>query len=72
MDATVNIVDQATGSSVGGSRTYTSESSNPKEFLLNPGNYKVTLVGVREFKGEKRNFEMSIKKGETFEKMVKF
>ena len=72
MDATVNIVDKATGTSVGGARTYTSESSNPKEFLLNPGEYTVTLVSVREFKGEKRTFEMSIRQGETFEKMVQY
>ena len=72
MDATVNIVEKQSGKSVGGSRTYTSESSNPKEFLLNPGDYTVTLVGVREFKGEKRTFEMSIAPGSTFEKIVMF
>lgn len=72
MDATVNIVDIETRKSVGGSRTYTSESSNPKSYNLTPGKYSVTLVGVREFKGEKRNFEMEIKKGEVFERMVDF
>lgn len=72
MDATINIVDVHTNRSVGGSRTYTSESSNPKVFLVNPGTYKVTLVGVGEFKGEKRSFEMTIAKGETFEKMVQY
>lgn len=72
MDATVNIIDQQSNKSVGGSRTYTSESSNPKTYLLTPGNYSVILVGVKEFKGEKRQFEMVIRAGDVFEKMVQF
>lgn len=72
MDATVNIIDQQSNKSVGGSRTYTSESSNPKTYLLTPGNYSVILVGVKEFKGEKRQFEMIIRAGDLFEKMVQF
>jgi Ca-activated chloride channel family protein len=72
MDATINIVEKSSNRSVGGGRTYTSDSSNPKEFLLTPGDYTVTLVSVREFKGEKRSFDMSIKAGETFEKILQF
>ena len=72
MDATINIVDQKSNRSVGGGRTYTSESSNPKTFLLTPGKYNVTLVGVKEFKGEKRQFEMTIRVGDMFEKLVQF
>ncbi|NRB49208.1 MAG: VWA domain-containing protein [Saprospiraceae bacterium] len=72
LDATVNIVEKTSQRSVAGGRTYTSDSSNPKSFLLNPGEYVVTLVGVREFKGQKQSFEMTIKAGETFEKMVQY
>ncbi|MCB0668447.1 MAG: VWA domain-containing protein [Saprospiraceae bacterium] len=72
MDATINIIDKSTMQSVGGGRTYTSESSNPKEFLLTPGSYSVTLVGVREFKGEKKTFDMKIDPGGTLEKSIQF
>lgn len=72
MDATIKIVEKSSQQAVGGGRTYTADSSNPKEFLLNPGEYTVTLVSVREFKGEKRSFEMTIKQGETFEKMIQY
>lgn len=72
MDATIKIVEKSSQRAVAGARTYTSDSSNPKEFLLNPGEYTVTLTSVREFKGQKKSFEMTIKEGETFEKIVQY
>lgn len=72
MDATINIVDHTTGKSVAAGRSYTSPSSNPKEFILTPGKYQVILVGVREFKGEKRTFDIEIQPQKSVEKNVKF
>ena len=67
IDATVNIVSAATGRAVGGGRTYTSESSNPKAFVLEPGEHDVT---VQEIRGERRKIRVTVPRGETVERMV--
>ncbi len=67
VDATLNLVDAATGKSVGQGRTYTSETSNPKSFILLPGDYRVT---VQEIRGGRRTIEVSLAAGETVERMV--
>ena len=56
-----------TGKSVGQGRTYTSDSSNPKGFILMPGDYEVT---VNEIRGERRIIAVSVAAGETVERMV--
>ena len=67
VDATLGIVNIATNTSVGQGRTYTSESSNPKSFTVEPGQYKVT---VREIRGERRTFTVSVAQGEEVVRMV--
>ena len=67
VDATLNVVSVATGESVGQGRTYTSAGSNPKTFVLLPGDYRVT---VSEIRGEKRTLEVSLAAGETVERTV--
>jgi Ca-activated chloride channel family protein len=67
VDTTLNVVNIETGESVAQGRTYTSDSSNPKTFLLLPGAYRVT---VNEIRGEKRTIEVSLAAGETVERMV--
>ncbi len=67
VDATLNIVDVATGRSVGGGRTYTDPKSNPKAFILQPGDYRLE---VREIRGERRDVVVSVVKGEDTVHMV--
>ena len=67
VDATLNVVDVDSGKSVGGGRTYTSPSSNPKEFLLEPGTYEIT---VSEIRGEKTQFTVEVGQGEMIERIV--
>ncbi len=66
VDATLNVID-TTGRSVGAGRTRTSASSNPKTFLLEPGDYRVV---VKEIRGETKEIRVTIVQGETVERMV--
>ncbi|PZX55841.1 vWA domain-containing protein [Algoriphagus chordae] len=73
LDATVVIKIASTKENVSGMRTYTSESSNPREFILTPGEYEVTVTAVpKEHAGKKEVFIMKILAGDTFEKTIKF
>ena len=73
VDATVTIKDAATKANIAGMRTYTSSSSNPREFILTPGEYEVTVTAVsKELAGKKEVFLMKILAGETFEKTINF
>jgi len=47
VDATVNIINVKTGKSVGAGRTYQEANSNPKTFILQPGQYRVELKSVK-------------------------
>ena len=72
IDATVNVHDKTSGKNVAGNRTYTSKSSNPKEFLLNPGTYEVRVITLGAHKGQKSTFTITVKQGETVEKTITF
>lgn len=72
VDATVNIVDLNTKKSVAAGRTYTTRESNPKKFLLSPGNYEVSLKALKEHKGKTQSFNLEVKAGETIEKITNF
>ena len=72
VDATVNFREVSTKTRVDGSRTYTSSSTNPKSFLLNPGTYEVTLKALGAHKGKQEVFTVIVKQGETVEKIVNF
>lgn len=73
VDATINIKDKSTGKSVAGGRSYTSASSNPKEYMLNPGTYEVVVKAVKkEMAGKAEIFIIEVKHGETVEHIVKF
>ncbi len=67
VDATLGITSVKTGKSVGQGRTYTSASSNPKTFILEPGDYRVR---VQEIRGERREFTVTVAAGETVERRV--
>ncbi len=73
LDATVTIKEVSTGTNVAGSRTYTSSSSNPREFILNPGKYAITTMVVSgDLKGKKEAFEIVVKQGETTTKIITY
>ncbi len=69
VDTTVSIVDAKTDKIITGGRSYTSPSSNPREFILNPGNYKVKLRGRKNGKDTIKWFDITVKEGESFTKM---
>lgn len=75
IDATVFIIDKSTGKQATGSRTYTSDKTNPRTFLLTPAIYEVRVSGVnssKEYKDKKTTFDMEIKAGQEFFKMITF
>ena len=72
VDATVRLVDLATGNGVGQGRTYTSPNSNPKAFTVEPGRYRVELAAVKRAGDPKRQFEVAVEAGGTVEKVVEF
>jgi Ca-activated chloride channel family protein len=47
VDATIGIYSKKTGESVAAGRTYLSDTSNPKTFILEPGEYEVRLASVK-------------------------
>lgn len=64
-DATVNVKEAKTGKAVAGGRTYTSPESNPKQFVLSPGAYIVTVKAIKHEEKPSRSFEIEVKEGET-------
>ncbi|HOP21726.1 MAG TPA: VWA domain-containing protein [Gammaproteobacteria bacterium] len=70
IDATVNFYEELSGKNVSGSRTYTSSRSNPKKFVLNPGTYKVKIQTLGKHKGYNESFSLTIKEGDTIEKLI--
>lgn len=73
IDATVSIRTASSKANVAGMRTYTASSSNPREFILTPGEYEVTVTAVpREYAGKKEVFTMKVTTGDTFQKTIEF
>ncbi len=73
VDAVVAIKEKKSKRGVAGSRTYTSASSNPREFMLNPGIYEVSVSAVKkEHAGKKETFTIEVKQGETVTKIINF
>ena len=72
VDATVRITDASSGASIATARTYTSDTNNPKKFILNPGTYSVKMLTLGKHKGNTKTFEITVKQGETVEKIINF
>lgn len=72
IDATVGFTEVSSGKGITGSRTYTSSSSNPREFILSPGRYQVKIVSLGEHKGSTTSLEVTIIPGQTIEKTITF
>ncbi|MEM9545455.1 MAG: VWA domain-containing protein [Bacteroidota bacterium] len=71
VDATVNVTDLNTNKNVAASRTYTSESSNPRKFILLPGNYKVVIKPLGKHKGASQTHELDVFAGQSTTKSIK-
>jgi Ca-activated chloride channel family protein len=72
VDATVNFFETTSNKNVAAARTYTSESSNPKKFLLNPGSYQVKVMLLGKGGGKTETFNIEVKQNETIEKIINF
>ena len=72
IDAGVNFLDVNSGKRVTGARTYTSDKSNPREFLLNPGTYKVEIKSLGAHVGKNKTITIEVKKGETVTEIITF
>jgi len=70
VDAVVNIRELSSGTRVAGGRTYTSDSSNPKKFVLNTGEYEVEIKALKEHAGKEETFKITINEGKTSENIV--
>jgi hypothetical protein len=70
VDATVQVVDAASGVTVAQGRTYTSANSNPKSFEILPGRYRVVAKAIKS-KSEK-SLEVTVAAGKVVEQTVDF
>ena len=66
VDSVIAVIDES-GKNIGGGRTYTSESSNPKQIIVAPGTYTVRIAEIR---GDKRETTAQVAVGETKEILV--
>ena len=60
VDAVVRVHDE-TGRNVAGGRTYVSDTSNPKSFVLVPGSY---TIRISEIRGEEREMSVVLTQGQ--------
>lgn len=72
IDASVTIKEVNTKKNIDGKRTYTSESSNPRKFILNPATYEITVAALGDHSGKRETFTIEVKEGETIEKIITF
>lgn len=72
IDSTVNIIDPKTGKTLGGKRTYTNRNSNPAEFILSPGTYRIKAAAVRPAGLKPQEFTVTVKTGETVERIIDY
>jgi Ca-activated chloride channel family protein len=72
IDATVNFLDPTTKKGIAGSRTYTSDSSNPRKFILSPGTYDVVVAPIRTHSGKRETFQLTIEAGKTVTKIIEY
>ncbi len=71
-DVTVSIRLLNPRQSVAAGRTYTSPDTNPKTFLLTPGDYEVEVNGLKVPGRPKEELTLSLKAGEEVEKIIKW
>lgn len=70
VDATVQVVDAASGAPVAQGRTYATANSNPKTFELSPGRYRVLAQAIKS--KSKKSLEITVAAGRVVEHTVDF
>jgi len=70
IDAVLKIYATQNGRQVDTGRTYLKPASNPNKFILSPGNYKVDVKCLGDYKGQLRSMEVTLIKGEIADKVV--
>jgi Ca-activated chloride channel family protein len=71
VDATIGVTNAA-GASVGAGRTYTAAATNPQEFVLEPGRYRVRVAPVKADVGKARTIEVEVAADASAEETVDF
>jgi len=71
VDATVNVSSPDSRSYIASGRTYTSESSNPKKFIILPGSYEVIIKTLGKHKGTSKTEKIEIVPGQTSTQLFK-
>ncbi len=71
-DATVNVVALNPRKATAGGRTYAHANSNPRTFLLSPGEYEVEIRGVRLEGDPREKFTIILKAGDEVERIIKW
>ncbi len=72
IDSTVTVFDAATGASIAAGRTYVSSTSNPRQFIIKPGTYRVAVKPLNPKGLSPKEITVTVKKGETTEQMLSF
>jgi len=72
VDVVLNIYASDKKTHIGGARTYTSASGNPRAFQITPGQYTVQLRGRKGGKDTIKWSEFIVKEGETITKMFEW
>lgn len=65
VDAVVTVISKKSGKNVASGRTYQSDTSNPKSFTLEPGEYEVQLDSVKPKGLGKKSMRVSVQMGGT-------
>jgi hypothetical protein len=72
IDATVAVYLPGQQMQVAGGRTYTEPQTNPKEFILVPGVYRVAVAPVRPPGKAKKELQVQVAAGQTVEQTADF
>ncbi|MCB1022974.1 MAG: VWA domain-containing protein [Acidobacteria bacterium] len=72
IDSMTTIIAADGGTVVGGSRTYTAASSNPRTYVIKPGTYKIKVAAIRPKGIPPKEITITVKKGETVERMIEY
>ncbi|MGE3466825.1 MAG: VWA domain-containing protein, partial [Pyrinomonadaceae bacterium] len=72
IDSSVTVLDAATGKSIAAGRTYVGPSSNPKQFIIKPGTYRVKVQPLNPKGLAAREVTMTVEKGKVSEQMLSY
>jgi len=71
VDAIINVNDTKNNEYIAGSRTYTSESSNPKSIIIQPGTYEIKITTLGKHKGTIKTDIITVSPGKETSKIFK-